>query len=104
MIVYNTTFHIHKEILAECLAFPKSHYIPQAAASGLLHNPYLRRILNSENEEGESYSVQFHTQDTASLNQWLQQDGRALQQELIDRYQEKIVGFSTLLEEIALGD
>ena len=104
MIVYNTTFHIHKEILAECLAFLKSHYIPQAAASGLLRDPYLRRILNSENEEGESYSVQFHTQDTASLNQWLQQDGRALQQELIDRYQEKIVGFSTLLEEIALGD
>ena len=104
MIVYNTTFHIHKEILAECLACLKSHYIPQAAASGLLHNPYLRRILNSENEEGESYSVQFHTQDTASLNQWLQQDGRALQQELIDRYQEKIVGFSTLLEEIALDD
>ena len=104
MIVYNTTFHIHKEILAECLAFLKSHYIPQAAASGLLHDPYLRRILNSENAEGESYSVQFYTQDTASLNQWLQQDGRALQQELIDRYQEKIVGFSTLLEEIALGD
>ena len=48
--------------------------------------------------------MQFHTQDTASLNQWLQQDGRALQQELIDRYQEKIVGFSTLLEEIALDD
>ena len=69
MIVYNTTFHIHKEILAECLAFLKSRYIPQAAASGLLHDPYLRRILNSENEEGESYSVQFHTQDTASLNQ-----------------------------------
>ncbi|MCF2604753.1 DUF4286 family protein [Parabacteroides distasonis] len=104
MIVYNTTFHIHKEILAECLAFLKSRYIPQAAASGLLHDPYLRRILNSENEEGESYSVQFHTQDTTSLNQWLQQEGRALQQELVDRYQEKIVGFSTLLEEIALNE
>ena len=36
--------------------------------------------------------------------QWLQQEGRALQQELVDRYQEKIVGFSTLLEEIALNE
>lgn len=104
MIVYNTTFHIHKEILAECLAFLKSHYIPQAAASGLLHDPYLRRILNSENEEGESYSVQFHTKDMASLNQWLRQEGGALQQELVGRYKEKIVGFSTLLEEIALNE
>ena len=48
--------------------------------------------------------MQFHTQDTTSLNQWLQQEGRALQQELVDRYQEKIVGFSTLLEEIALNE
>ena len=104
MIVYNTTFHIHKEILAECLAFLKSHYILQAAASGLLRDPYLRRILHSPHEEGASHPAHLHTQDTASLNQWLQQDGRALQQELIDRYQEKIVGFSTLLEEIALGD
>lgn len=104
MIVYNTTFHIHKEILAECLAFLKSQYIPRAAASGLLHEPFLRRILNSENEEGESYSVQFHTQDMASLNQWLRQEGGALQQELIGRYKEKIVGFSTLLEEIELND
>ena len=104
MIVYNTTFHIHKEILAECLAFLNSQYIPRAAESGLLHDPYLRRILNSDNEEGESYSVQFHTQDTASLNKWLQQEGSALQQELIDRYKEKIVGFSTLLEEIALNE
>ena len=104
MVVCGATLRIHQEIFAECLAFLKSRYIPQAAASGLLHDPYLRRILNSENEEGESYSVQFHTQDTTSLNQWLQQEGRALQQELVDRYQEKLVGFSTLLEEIALNE
>ena len=104
MIVYNTTFHIHKDLLADCSAFLKSRHIPQAAASGLLHDPYLRRILNSENEEGESYSVQFHTQDTASLNRWWQLEGRALQQEVGDRYQEKVGGFSTLLEEIALDD
>ena len=102
MIVYNTTFHIHKEILADCLVYLKTSYIPRASASGALRNPYLRRILSSENEEGESYCVQFHADSMESLNAWMQREGRALQQELVNRYQEKIVGFSTLLEEIAL--
>ena len=104
MIVYNTTFHIHREILDECLDYLRKVYIPKAASSGILQGPYLRRILSSENEEGESYSVQFHTSDMGSLERWVRDEGRALQQELVERYQDKIVGFSTLLEDIALDE
>ena len=102
MIIYNTTFHIHKEIVAECLEFLKNTYIPKATASGLLFEPCLRRILHSEDEEGENYSVQFNTKDMQALNEWIRLVGAALQQELVKRYQDKIVGFSTLLEDIEL--
>ena len=70
MIVYNTTFHIHKDIVDECLEYLKNSYIPKASESGILYSPYLRRILDSRNEEGESFSVQFHTRDIDSLNEW----------------------------------
>lgn len=102
MIVYNTTFHIHKEILGECLDYLKTSYIPKAMNSGFLHNPYLRRILSSENEEGESYSIQFHAKNIDTLNYWLQNEGAVLQQGLVKRFKERIVGFTTLLEEIDL--
>ena len=102
MIVYNTTFHIQKEILDECIDYLKIHYIPKAMDSGFLRNPYLRRILSSGNEEGESYCVQFHVKNTDTLNYWLQNEGTALQQGLVGRFKEKVVGFSTLLEEIDL--
>ncbi len=104
MIIYNTTFHIHQDILDECLAYLKSDYIPKAARSGILRTPRLRRVLQSANEEGESYSVQFHADDIDSLNRWIREEGAALQQALINRYREKIVGFSTLLEEITLPE
>lgn len=102
MIVFNTTFHIHKDIVDECLEYLKNNYIPKASGSGILYNPCMRRILDSANEEGESFSIQFHTQDVDSLNDWARLEGAALQQELVERYKEKIVGFSTLLEEIEL--
>lgn len=102
MIVYNTTFHIHREIQHECLDYLKNTYIPKAMESGFLFQPYLRRILNSGNEEGESYSIQFHAKNMDSLNYWLQKEGAALQQKLVEQFKEKIVGFSTLLEDIEL--
>ena len=102
MIIYNTTFHIHKDIVDECLEYLKNSYIPKASESGILYSPYLRRILDSRNEEGESFSVQFHTRDIDSLNEWVRKEGGALQQDLIGRYKEKIAGFSTLLEDIEL--
>lgn len=102
MVVYNTTFHIHKDIVDECLEYLKNSYIPKASESGILYSPYLRRVLDSRNEEGESFSVQFHTRDIDSLNEWVRKEGGALQQDLIGRYKEKIAGFSTLLEDIEL--
>ena len=102
MIVYNTTFNIENDILAECIEYLKKSYIPRAAASGFLRTPYLRRILQDETEDATSYSVQFHVKNPETLEYWMQSEGRDLQQELVNRFGAKLVGFSTLLEEIDL--
>lgn len=100
MIVYNTTFHIEKDSINECLTYLKKQYIPKAAASGFLLKPYLRRIIQAEQEEGESYSIQFHVKNMDTLNYWLQNEGNQLHKDLVNRFGYKIAGFSTLLEEI----
>lgn len=100
MIVYNTTFHIEKEVFAECLSYLKKTYIPRAAASGFLHRPCLRRVLPIESGEGESLAVQFHVKNVDTLNYWLEQEGRLLHQALVDRFGSQVVGFTTLLDEI----
>lgn len=102
MIVYNTTFNIENDIQEECLEHLKKIYIPKAIASGFLYNPYLRRILQNEETEGQNFSVQFHVKNVDTLNYWLQNEGAAIQQELISRFKTKVVGFTTLLEEIDL--
>ena len=100
MIVYNTTFNIENDILTVCIEYLKKSYPPRASASGFLRTPYLRRILQDESEDASSYSVQFHVKNPETLEYWMQSEGRALQEELITRFGTKIVGFSTLLEEI----
>lgn len=100
MIVYNTTFHIEKEAVEEGLEYLKREYMPKAAGSGFLQRPCLRRVMQTEEEEGVSFSVQFHVKNVDTLNFWLQNEGNALHRALVARFGHKIAGFSTLLEEI----
>ena len=104
MIIYNTTFHIENEVHKECLKYLKKEYIPKAVSSGFMLNPCLRRVLQNEGNEGESYAIQFHVKNRDTLNFWLKQEGIALQQALVARFGSKIAGFTTLLEEIKWED
>ncbi|MDR1201475.1 MAG: DUF4286 family protein [Tannerellaceae bacterium] len=100
MIVYNTTFHIDNDILDDALSYLAKIYIPKVTAGGFLHQPSLRRILQTNEDTGESYAVQFHVKNIDTLNYWLEKEGNIIHQALIDRFGNKVVGFTTLLEEI----
>lgn len=100
MIVYNTTFHIDNDILNDTLSYLTEIYIPKAIASGFLHQPCLRKILQTNEDAGESYAVQFHVKNIDTLNYWLEKEGNAIHQALLGQFGSKIVGFTTLLEEI----
>ena len=102
MIILNTTFHIDESVHLQAVGFLKSEYIPKALESGLMQFPRLTKIFTDGKEEGHSYSVQFSVADIEKLEQWNSQTGSALNTALIGRFFDKIVGFSTLLQEIEL--
>lgn len=104
MIIYNTTFHIDNDSHHEFIDYLKKEFIPQSLASGLLTRARLSRILSQHVDEGESYSLQYHVKDNATLNEWITKEGQALQQSLVLKFKEKVVGFTTLLEEVELDD
>ena len=57
MIVYNTTFHIEKDILDESLDYLKKQYIPKAVESGFLQRPCLRRVMQAEEVSPSSFML-----------------------------------------------
>ena len=103
MIIYNITFHIEKDIVPECLNFLKSIYIPLATQSGFMHSPCLHCVLpHSEEEEGCSFAVQFRVKNIDTLNYWIEREGQAISRQLIQQFGSKVIGFTTVLEEIEL--
>lgn len=87
----------------ECLKFLKTDYIPNACGSGFLLRPRLSRILlQEEDPSGESYSLQFEVKNTDVLAYWMEKEGQHIQQRLLHKFGEKVVGFTTLMEHIPL--
>jgi hypothetical protein len=81
----------------------KTVYIPAVIHSEILHSPKMHRVLNDENDsDGVSLSVQFLVEDTAILEEWMHKEGVKLQQEMGEKFQDQVAGFSTLLEVIEL--
>lgn len=100
MIIYNTTFHIEEEALAEGLEFLQKEYLPAVSASGFMHNGKLRRVISDSEEKGHNYAVQFSVKNIDTLQYWMENEGNRIHAAMVKRFGHKIAGFSTLLEEI----
>ncbi len=103
MLIYNITFHIEDDILSECLTFLKEKYIPQATHSGFMHTPRMHRVFPYQKEENtNSYAIQFRVKNIDTLNYWIDNEGCIISQQLVNLFGSKVVGFTTILEEIAI--
>ena len=102
MVTINTTFHVEDEINLDFIAYTKNIYIAEAMTDKLLTNARLCKIHSQEIPEGHSYSVQFSFISIDDLESWDKTKGKKLNEELVLHFKDKIAGFSTLLEEIAL--
>ena len=102
MVTINTTFHVDEEIKHDFIDYMKSTYIAEAVTDNKLVNAKLSRIHAQHVEGGISYSVQFAFNCLDDLDNWDKSKGLKLNEELIKKFQDKVAGFSTLLEEIEL--
>ena len=104
MLIYNITFHIDDSIHRKAIDFIKNEYIPKALKSGILFNPRLCKIHAAHDDSGWSYSVQFYVKNQSLLNEWWSMEGEKLQNEITRHFSNKMLGFTTLLEEIDIDE
>lgn len=102
MISLNTTFHVDEDIHLSFLEYMKQTYIDKAKDDKQLLKIRFFKVHSNRIEEGHSYSVQFSFNTLEELEKWDQTKGRILNEDLLKSFEDKIAGFSTLLEEIEL--
>ncbi len=101
MIVFNTTFVTNESTENELIDFLRGTYIPAIEEVKILHNPSLRRILLTEQQDAISLALHLEATDMDSLDEYLYRYAAGHSQLVVSRFGERVMGFSTIMEEIA---
>lgn len=102
MVTINTTFHVDEDIQHDFIDYMKNRYIAEAVTDKKLAKVRLCKIHAQRVERGISYSVQFTFNSLDDLDNWDKKKGIKLNKELVKKFEDKVAGFSTLLEEMEI--
>lgn len=97
MLIYNTTFQVDDSVHDNFLIWIKEFYIPEVEQNGTLKSPRICKVL-SHREEGSSYSLQWEVENSGLLHRWHMEQGVKLNEELSKLFDNKVIGFPTLME------
>lgn len=97
MIIYNITFLVENGHHQDWLQWVKSVHVPETMQTGLFHSFRILRVLDSPNE-GETYCLQYESKSLKHYQQYMSDYAPEIQQVLQQRFENKQVSFSTVME------
>ena len=100
MIIYNVTVNVAKEVEEKWLKFMKEKHIPDILATGYFHEHKMLRLLNETENEGETYAIQYFTDELDKLEKYMIEKAPALREEHVNLFQDKCLSFKTFLETV----
>ncbi len=102
MIIINTTYQVAVNLEEDWIGWIRNIYIPAVTKSGMLAEPRLYKLFTEQEDGAVSYALQFEVESFDILESWSEKYGDSLRTSLSDKYQDKILGFTTLMEKLDL--
>ncbi len=99
MILINTTFHVESDVEKEWVAWVHATYLALATAEGTALSPLFLKIM-SQMEGGVGYAVQVQAGSQSDVDMWLGEMQPKLLSEMYGRWGDKVLFFTTLMEEV----
>lgn len=102
MYILNTTFHVHKSIDGDFVKWVRTEYIPSAIKTRKLTQAGFAQLMLEVQEDCSSYAVSLKSVRLEDAVDWHDNSGAGLRRELYERFGEKVVFFTTCMEELPL--
>lgn len=99
-IIYNTTFHVHNSVVEQWRRFMQERYRVNVERSTLSFTGYrMCRVLLGQETEEVTFAVQFSSPTREAVELWLKGEGHLLLLYLRKHFGERVLMFSTFMEE-----
>ena len=99
MIIYNVTYSIDPEVHEDWLAWMKGNYIPEVISYGNLSQVNLNQVI-SEEDSFITYAAQYVFSSMKDFSYFQKEFYELFHNKHAERYQDRVVSFSTLLKQI----
>lgn len=101
MTIVNTSFHIYRPIQNEFIDWIRLTYKTSAEEAGLIHTR-LARIDFEPDPETISFAFSAESDNERTAKQWNEGTAAQLRHDISSRYGEKVLFFTTYMEEVKL--
>jgi len=98
MLIFNTTFLVSDHVSGQWIKWIREEHIPFMLASKTFSKPQLAKVYTQEDQEGTSYSLQFHVADLHTLENWHIEYAKTFEKQFAEKFGTKVVFFATILE------
>lgn len=100
MFIYNITTKVDHSVLNKWLQWQNKIHIPEVMATGFFTEHRFYKLLDHDDNEGSIYVTQFLVSFKEDYQQYLYHSAPQLQQKALEEWGDKIVSFSTLLQNV----
>lgn len=100
MVIYNITTNVQPTIHDAWLEWMKLVHIPRIMLSGQFIDYTFSRLLDLDEEEGSTYSLQFRAESREQCDIYMQKFAPALREESAERWGNMAISFRSLMEVI----
>lgn len=98
MLIFNTTYLVSDKARATWLVWVREEHIPFMLNSTYFKHPQVARIITSAEQEGTSFSVQFHVNDMGTLKRWNQEFSAIFKENCSQQFGTEVIFFTTVLD------
>jgi len=98
MIIYNVTVKVDKDVAAEWTDWMKAEHIPDLMNTGLFIDYRLCRLLDQDEMEGITYTVQYFADNLEHYNTYIAEHSGKMRDKAFKRFGNKFIAFRTVME------
>lgn len=100
MIIYNVTTKVAWPISEAWVQWMQDIHIPEILGTGCFEKHQFAKILEVDEEDGPTYTVQYHAATIEKYQQYINQYSQNFKQEILAKWSDQIVAFRSLMEVI----
>jgi hypothetical protein len=98
MIIYNVTTKVTHNINDAWLRWMKQEHIPAIMDTGLFHDYRICRLLEQDDQDGLTYSIQYFTDTLENYQTYLEEHAATFRQTSYELFGSQFVSFRTVMQ------